>query len=58
MATKRNIPRAEFFFVCELSGRANLKKTKKNSAPRGTFRLVENSLKPYMYDIEHSIYCN
>ena len=34
-STKRNIPRgAEFFFVCELSDRANLKKTKKNSAPR------------------------
>ena len=44
-STRRNIPRgAEFFFVCELSGRTNLKKTKKISAPRGIFRLVENSL--------------
>ena len=34
-----------FFFVCELSRRTNMKKTKKNSAPRGIFRLVENSLK-------------
>ena len=44
-STRRNIPRgAEFFFVCELSGRINLKKTKKNSDPHGIFRLVENSL--------------
>ena len=42
---KRNIPRgAEFFFVCELSRKTNLGKAKKNSAPRGIFRLVGNSL--------------
>ena len=45
-STRRNFPRAaEFFFVCELSGRTNRKKTKKNCAARGKFRLVENGLK-------------
>ena len=44
-STRRNFPRAaQFFFVCELSGRTNRKKTKKNCAARGKFRLVENSL--------------
>ena len=44
-STRRNFPRAaQFFFVCELSGKTNLKKTKKNCAARGKFRLVENSL--------------
>ena len=53
-STKRNIPGgAEFFFVRELSGRTNLKKTEKNSAPSGIFRLVENSL--YIENcLEHS----
>ena len=44
-STKWSIPRgAEFFFVCELSGRTKSKKTTTNSAPRGIFRLVENNL--------------
>ena len=45
-STRRNFPpAAEFFFVCERSGRTNRKKTKKNCAARGKFRLVENGLK-------------
>ena len=44
-STRRNFSRAaQFFFVCELSGRANGKKTKKKCAARGKFRLVKNSL--------------
>ena len=41
-SARRNFPHAaEFFFVCELSGRTNRKKTKKNCAARGKFSLVE-----------------
>ena len=45
-STKRNISRrAEFFFVFPELVVLESSHTKKNSAPRGIFRLVENSLR-------------
>ena len=35
---------AEFFIVCALLCRGNVRRTKKNSAPRAKFRLVKNGL--------------
>ena len=44
-STRRNFPgAAQLFFVCELPGKTNRKKTKKNCAAHGKLRLVENSL--------------
>jgi hypothetical protein len=46
-STRRNFPRgAEFLVVFSHH------KTKKNSAPRGTFRLVENGFKVWFHDEE------
>ena len=45
--TRRNFPRgAEFLFIFSNYFHPRNHKTKKNSTPRGKFRLVENSYKP------------
>ena len=49
--------RSGILFVCELSDRTNLKKTKKNSASRGIFRLVQNSLN-VLFSTEHKFFPN
>ena len=55
-STRQNfLHAAEFFFVCELSGRTNRKKTKKNCVVCVKFCLVENGLNTFSHVEQYTI---